>query len=338
MLYFDLTKTGSARHRSGLTRVSSRLRDEWGSVLTPVVWPKWDRAVKATDWFFTSELFSDAERHGWAEWLRTRACRRAAVFHDAIPLKFPHITWPQSVGRHASYMKELALFDRVFAVSETSRLELLEFWRWQGVKPLAEVSTIALGADGLRQSRPLRRLDAPGAHALAVGILEPRKNQTHVLDVAEDLWTQGLAFTLHVVGRVNPHFGRPLAARIRALRRRFPGRLEFYDGAGDAVLAKLYARARVTVFPTLAEGCGLPLLESLWFGVPCLCNDLPVLRENTEAGGCLAIPVADRAGWAEGLRRILTDDTAWQALADEAVGRRLPTWSETAASLRAVCD
>ena len=39
MIFFDTTKTGAAGHRSGLMRVSARLRDELGSAATAVSWP-----------------------------------------------------------------------------------------------------------------------------------------------------------------------------------------------------------------------------------------------------------------------------------------------------------
>ncbi len=337
MVYFDVTKSGNSRHRSGLNRVSARLREAWGGGLTPVRWETWNRELKGDDWYFTPELFSDAERPGWGEWLRTVRCRRAAIFHDAIPLKFPHITWPRSVGRHALYMKELARFDRVFAVSEASRLELLGFWRWQGVKPVGELSVISLGADGLGFPRASAHIDPPPPSLLVVGILEPRKNQLLALDLVERLWAAGIPASIQVVGRVNPHFGGPIVDRIKALRRMAPSRVGFHDKADDARLAKLYRQARLTLFPTLAEGCGLPVLESLWFGVPCLCNDLPVLRENSSEGGCIHVPVSDLDAWGEAAKLLLTDDAAWLRLAEAAIRRTLPTWASTAEVLRQCC-
>src|SRR5437016_3466757 len=139
MIFFDATKTGAAGHRSGLTRVSRRLREELGDRATEVRWPALPPAMGPGDWFLTTELFSEEERPGISAWLEKPVVRRAAVFHDAIPLKFPHITWPQSVARHPGYMKLLARFDRIWAVSAASRRELVDFWRWQGVEKIPPV-------------------------------------------------------------------------------------------------------------------------------------------------------------------------------------------------------
>jgi glycosyltransferase involved in cell wall biosynthesis len=336
MIFFDVTKSASAGHRSGLTRVSARLRDELGAAMQPVVWSDWNRVAAKDDWFLTCELFSEAERPGFWDFLENPPCRLAAVFHDAIPLKLPHVTWPKSMARHPEYLKMLASFDRVLAISEASRRELVEFWRWQGVEPRAKVETIVLGADFDRTPRvtQLSTFNSELSALLCVGIIEPRKNQSFLLEVCTELWREGLAFELHLVGRVNPHFGRPIAKKIRLLQNDFPG-LHFHEAADDRTLGALYEKARASVSPTLAEGCGLPLLESLWRGVPCVCSDLPVLRENADAGGCLAVAPGDMAAWKSALRAVLTDPAVGQKLRAEAAARALPRWADTATALRA---
>ncbi len=333
MIFFDTTKTGDARHRSGLTRVSARLRAGLAGAVTSSAW----HAItpQGSDWFLTSELFSEEERPGFTAFLASRRCRLAAVYHDAIPLKHPHITWPQSVARHPGYMKLLAHFDRVWAVSQASRDELLGFWRWQGVEQAPPVDVLMLGADFDGTPRVTNRAPPRVSQLLCVGIVEPRKNQSLLLDVCAQLWDEGLVFELHLVGRVNPNFGPPIVAQIKLLRREHRARLQFHKAADDATLARLYTTARATVFPTIAEGCGLPLLESLWRGVPCVCSDLPVLRENAAGGGCLQVPTNDAAAWKDALRRILTDDHLANKLTHEATTRPLPTWQAAADTLAA---
>jgi glycosyltransferase involved in cell wall biosynthesis len=342
MIYLDVTKSGKAGHRSGLTRVNARLAEELGAAAAAVCWDEGWRGSgngapvtpAPNDWILTAELFSEEERPGFSEFLRTRRCRIAAIFHDAIPLRHPDITWPQSVARHPSYMKLLAGFDRVWAVSESSRKDLAGFWRWQGVEDRPRVDVLGLGADFTGGPRVAARLSPPASSLLCVGILEPRKNQLFLLEVCERLWREGLAFDLHLVGRVNPHFGAPVVAGIDALRPARRG-LHYHEAADDGKVLELYAKARASVFPTIAEGCGLPLLESLWMGVPCVCSDLPVLRENADGGGCLPVTPGDVAAWAVALSRVLTDETLQVHLGVEALTRPLPTWAEAAQVLRA---
>ncbi|HTZ21898.1 MAG TPA: glycosyltransferase [Opitutaceae bacterium] len=339
MIYFDITKTGRSGHRSGLNRVSERLRAELGDAARPVSWTRWNwSAARPADWFLTGEIFGVGERPGLDEFLRAKPCRLAAIFHDAIPLRHPQITWPQSVARHPGYMKSLARFDRIWAVSAASREDLLGYWRWIGVATPPPVDVLAHGADFDGTPRVTASLiPHPSSlippSLLCIGIVEPRKNQGFLLDVCAELWREGLAFELHLVGRVNPHFGAPIVEKIQRWRREFSG-LHYHAAASDAAMAALYAKTRATVFPTIAEGCGLPVLESLWQGVPCVCSDLPMLRENADGGGCVMAPVGDLAAWQDALRRVLTDDAVHARLVRAATTRTLPTWAEAAQTLR----
>jgi glycosyltransferase involved in cell wall biosynthesis len=331
------------KHHSGMMRLIGRLRAELGAEAQPVSWDGRHRvwrgpgrgaaAFAPADWLLTAELFSEPERPGFWDFLRARPCRLAAVFYDAIPLKHPGITWPQSVARHPEYLKMLAGFDQVWAISAASRDELAGFWRWQGAEVRATVKVLALGADLDRTARAGPGLPPPAPRLLlSVGIVEPRKNQLFLLDVCEQLWREGVDFELHFVGRVNPHFGREAGRRLRAAREREP-RVHHHAAASDELLGRLYAAATATAFPTLAEGHGLPVLESLWHGRPCVCSDLPVLRETATGGGCLLAAPGDAVAWAGALRTALTNDGEWRRLAAEATSRPLPTWADTARTL-----
>lgn len=335
MIFLDTTRIGRAGHRSGLTRVTGRLGQALGDRARAVSWETLREAKPAPeDWFFTAELFCERERPGFRALLDQRPCRMAALFHDAIPLRLPHITWPQSVARHPDYLKLLSRFDRVWAVSAASREELLGFWRWQRIDRVPLVEVLPLGADFDGASRRFAPSLPPRPLVLSVGILEPRKNQDFLLDVCRQLWESGLRFELHLAGRVNPHFGAPVLAKIRALQRRYPD-LHFHESPPDDELATLIERTRVMALPTIAEGCGLPVLESLWRGVPCLASDLPPIRENAVGGGCLCVKAGDADSWSFALSRLLTDDEVWRRLAGDASSRALTTWADSAGVLAA---
>jgi len=63
-------------------------------------------------------------------------------------------------------------------------------------------------------------------------------------------------------------------------------RIHFVEKVSDAELRKLYAGATATVFPSLYEGFGLPILESMACGTPVICSDNTSLPE---VGGDAAI-------------------------------------------------
>ena len=82
---------------------------------------------------------------------------------------------------------------------------------------------------------------------------------------------------LVVVGMVGWGVG-DLLARIA----RNPGvasRFLHLDMVADDGLAWLYEHALFTVYPSLVEGWGLPVVESLAFGTPCIASPVPAVVE-----------------------------------------------------------
>jgi glycosyltransferase involved in cell wall biosynthesis len=147
--------------------------------------------------------------------------------------------------------------------------------------------------------------------------------------VAETLWAEGLDFDLTFVGRINPHFGRPIARALRQSRARYLG------AVSDEKLVQLYREATVCALPTLAEGNGLPLLEALWCGTPCIASELPPLQENG-GEGCLLAPTGGETAWAIALRGVIARPDFAAQFRSQAATRRatLPRWADTARALQ----
>jgi glycosyltransferase involved in cell wall biosynthesis len=71
----------------------------------------------------------------------------------------------------------------------------------------------------------------------------------------------------------------------------------------------------------------------MWRGLPCVCSDLPVLREIADGGGCLVARVNDGADWAEKLRSVLVVDSVAAKLRLAARSRPLVRWADTAETI-----
>jgi len=66
--------------------------------------------------------------------------------------------------------------------------------------------------------------------------------------------------------------------------------------ASDLEIASRLESSRALLFPSNAEGYGLPLVEALALGVPVIASDLPVFREIGQ-GVPLLLDPADESGW-----------------------------------------
>lgn len=259
---------------------------------------------------------------------------RVAVFHDAIALKFPELTPRKTVARFPAYLMELLRFDGIAAVSEDSRSSLIEYWRWAGVADAPPVRAIPLGID-TQQFSPGGENSPPAGPPviLCIGSIEGRKNHLALLEACDALWDRGESFSLHLIGLAQPQTAAAALARIRALQAR--GRPLRYDGpVSDAALQDAYRACHFTVYPSVIEGFGLPVLESIAHGRPCVCSARGALGESAHGGGCVALEDVNSGALADAIARLLAAPGEVARLAREARGRRLRSWDDYARELR----
>ncbi len=281
------------------------------------------------------ELFSPQVGRALPALLAGTAGPRIAVFHDAIPMRLPEFSPPRSVARFPGYLQELLAFDGVAAVSDDSREALVDYWRWLGAAAPPPVITLAPGVEAPARS-PFGHISAPGAPpvVLCIASLEGRKNHLALLDACEGLWRRGRQFELRLIGLAHPQTGRAALERIRALQG--AGRPVRYDGpTDDDTVRAAYRDCAFTVYPSLMEGFGLPVLESLSQGRPCICAAHGPLGESARDGGCLKIERLDAAGIGEAVERLLTDPECLEVLTQAAARRTFRTWPAYARELTA---
>lgn len=228
-------------------------------------------------------------------WVRNSGARPVYFVHDLIPITHPHFCRDGEADIHRERMRTvLATAAGVIGNSQATLDSLAQFAQAEG---LGEPSAVAawLGCTPLSAPRPqVPETDRPTF--VALGTIEGRKNHLLLLEI----WAR-------LVARLGDQAPRLLiigqrgwqADRAFELMDRFQGRnshvVELND-CSDAELARHLATARAVLFPTHAEGFGLPLVEALSLGVPVIASDLPVFREIGQGAPTLLDP-ADEAGW-----------------------------------------
>jgi glycosyltransferase involved in cell wall biosynthesis len=296
------------------------------------------RAEKQGQGLIVPEFFSPAVTAALPALFAVAEGPRIAVFHDAIALQFPELSPPKTVARSPAYLMELARFDGVAAVSETSRQALLGYWSFAGLRDTPPVVAIPLGVDpppprgtasGGGRLSPLG-----GPVVLSVGSIEGRKNHAALLEACEQLWAWGARFSLRLVGLAQRETAGATLARIAALAA--AGRPLAHEGPVDeATLAAAYQECHFTVYPSLAEGFGLPVLESLARGKPCVCHGGGALGESARGGGCLALPAVDAGALAAAIGRLLAEPGLHASLVREAGRRSFRSWADYAEDISA---
>ncbi len=290
------------------------------------------------DWLLC--LGSPWEVKTYAELVRATCDRHglrfALLVYDIIPLRRPEwcdrsltkvfSTWFHSV---------VPLADQILAISHTTATDTEAYAAENGMALRSHIVPIPLGTGFGQPPTPLRttRLPQAGSFVLFVSTIEARKN--HIL--AFRIWRELLATlpreqvpTLVFAGRV----GWLVADLMQQLENAdwLGGKIRLIEGPSDGELATLYEDCLFTLFPSLYEGWGLPVTESLAHGTPCLASNATSLPE---AGGDLAryfdpdnLHDALRA-----VRAVLEDPAGLAAWRAEVRQNFHPvSWSETASA------
>jgi glycosyltransferase involved in cell wall biosynthesis len=367
MFLLDVTHTSHTRAQTGIQRVTRALAEALPAVqpAQPVCYDHFMKAWRPLD---ADELACRGARWSWAQRLRGHSRRltgagkklpratgfvcpelfspriataldgifqhvdgpRVAVFHDAIGLKFPELTPAGTVARLPAYLRELAMFDGVAAVSEDSAASLRDFWAWAGLHRVPPVQAIPLGVEPIPRSPTVPPPARP--RVLCVSTIEGRKNHTALLAAAEALWGENLAFDLELIGLPRHDTAADALEQIQRLRSR--GRpIVMHGTVGNDELHAAYARSSFTVYPSLLEGFGMPVIESLQHRKPCICSARGALGESARGGGCLTLDVVDAASLAAAMRRLIENPAELSALSHAAAGRKFRSWTDYANEL-----
>ena len=232
----------------------------------------------------------------WTSPISISLCKCAAnqgvnlivLIHDLIPITNPQFTGHDFAEEFIEILKLPAHF---IVTTRFSMNELERTSRENGIRMVGPVSIVPL-ADEFPGSRRNESALLPPKGAgrlddrpfvLCVGTVAARKNHEMLLSVWEELETElgdGLP-TLVVAG------ARGWKAEV-TLRRlddlaRSNSRIIYEEAPSEDVLRWLYSACLFTVFPSVLEGWGLPVGESLWFGKACAASNsssIPVVGRD----------------------------------------------------------
>jgi glycosyltransferase involved in cell wall biosynthesis len=288
-------------------------------------------------WLLIPELMYLGDAARIIDHARQARLRVAAIFHDAIPISHPHLVRPSAVNDHADYMRALTRADAVLAVSRESAGAFIQFAMDNGL-PHQQVSICCEPAEilGAKRVTEPQSCDPGAINLLCVSTLEPRKNHTVLIEAFEDFLTafpKVNAF-LHLVG-ASYGAAPEIAESVSAATRRNP-RILWHGKMSQADLMKCYRLMDFTVYPSFLEGFGLPVVESLWLGKPCVCADFGAVAESASAGGCLMVDVHDRHALSNAIASMSTRPELRQSLTRQATTRPLKTWRDYAADIQKV--
>ena len=219
------------------------LRTAWSRLGTPPV----ETVVGELDVFHFSDWMYPPQRAGI----------RSTMVHDLVPLHFPDWVHRRTLRMHGAKYRHAARACDVVMVNS----------RFTGDDVAA---TLGVARDRIHVAYPgvdrAFKPDGPkagGEYLLAVGTLEPRKNVAVAIQAA-----QALGMELRVVG--SKGWGG-VEARGRGVT--------WLGFPADDELPPLYRGAAAFIYPSRFEGFGIPVIEAMACGTPCVVSAHPSLDE-----------------------------------------------------------
>lgn len=202
-----------------------------------------------------------------------RAEGQIVTVHDCIGMMY---------GQHRSDRRSLymRLSTRIYQrcrcivfISHDAQRQFAQFYSLPDVPQRVIASGLPTQSSLVQAARALepRGPTAEPPYILTVGNALPHKNIGALCEayLASRLPAEGVL--LKIVGPLDPTAQAALAAR--------PDAIKAMPRQSDPDLARLLARARAFVSPSLVEGHNLTIAEALMIGVPVLASDIPAHRE-----------------------------------------------------------
>ena len=254
--------------------------------------------------------------------------RIAVMIHDTIPLDHPEFQRPETPAAFAAMLRRVqAHADVVLCNSATTEAALRRHMRRHGPMPRTLVAHLGidLPAQMTGQAELPHAIDPVRPWFCTVGTIEPRKNHALLLDASDDLarelpaaempqllicgargWMNDAVFARLDAARDNPH-------------------IHELPGLDDAALAALVNGAAGMLFPSRAEGYGMPPIEAAALGAPVVCAPLPVYRE-TLGDIPIYLSLQDRYSWVRKIIGLTADHRAGHSAGMHTRAFRPPTW------------
>lgn len=262
------------------------------------------------------------------EYARGQGIRTAFLFYDALLVKWA--MYESLRQPHELYMLELANADLVLPISRHAAEQLSTWWAARAErKAKAEVIPCPLAAEfpGVERITKAATDADQDVHIISVGPIDRRKNQQALIRAVERLPQKksDKHVLLNLLGAGHPpDLQTSLGPKVR---------IRSLGAITEDQLVSLYNKCTFTVFPSLDEGFGLPIAESLWFGKPCVCAGFGSMGEIASGGGCLTVDPRNVEQLSRAVTRLIAEPQLRQKLAEEACARSLHTWSDYSGSV-----
>ncbi len=216
--------------------------------------------------------------------------------HDVSFLEHPEYFTPfRSAQLRWTVKRTVKSAARVFTPSEFSKRSIMKAYNLEDDKVLVMPNGVSSSFRPVPRENSKRWVEAHLGYSfpfiLTVGDLQPRKNHLKLIEAFEELLRDrpNLPHHLVMVGKETwySHTVRSAAAKSAAANR-----IHFTGFVEDDELLRLYGACDLSVYPSLYEGFGLPILEAMACGRAVACSNTSAMPEVADSAALLFDPTS----------------------------------------------
>ena len=238
--------------------------------------------------------------------IKNTGVKSVVTIHDLIFKSHPHLYNALDVYAYDYKCKRACLdADLIVSVSENTKKEIVDLYKippekirvvYQAVNPIFEKTVLAKDSKNLRNKFALKK-----DYILYVGSLNERKNIKNLIKAFSFL--KNRSEELVIVGRGEKH-KKELITLVNELN--IEEEVRFLSNVEDDELPAMYKNAKLFVYPSIYEGFGIPIIESLFVGTPVLVSKEPIFKE-AGGPGAYYTDVTDPLKLSSSMKKLLKD-------------------------------
>ena len=202
------------------------------------------------------------------------------VIYDMLPSVYPAYFIEGMPKQFSDYMKKaLKVSDQVLAISESTKKDINLFIKKNSL-PKVQIDVFRLGDDFVLNDPEMphsAKNQLKNKFLLTVGTVEARKNHQLILDAYIEAEKSNMDLPVMVVAGKKGWLVESFMKNIQD-NPSVEKKIIFLQPT-DTELAWLYKKCAFTVFPSIYEGWGLPVAESLFNGKLCLSSNSSSMPE-----------------------------------------------------------
>lgn len=292
-----------------------------------------NRTPKKNRWMFLPDIIFMDKGYDVRKYCKENNFMMAEIFYDDIPYKLRDIYSQERQDAHAKYMIRLADSELVSSISQYSTDCIHAFYKEVGITNDNVITLEIPGEFNSTERATARQIpEEETVQFMCVSTLEPRKNHRVLIDAALKLENEhpDLNFKLVLIGNKYPgHFDIAEYAEEVSSKSKH---IEYLGVVSDDVMKEEQRKSTFTVYPSRMEGYGMPIMESIWQGIPCLCSSEGAMGELAAGGGCYTTDINNVDSVYAALYELCTDRELIGRLTREALTRNIITWEQYAES------